>query len=386
MELIETFEDRKNFYLVMELCTGGELMNRIIDEQVFSEKVAAKYFKQMVTGLMHCHANHVVHRDLKPENYLLGSPDDDSSLKLTDFGLSTYVPTPDSIIRDACGSAYYIAPEVFLRRYTLAADVWSLGVILFLLLSGTVPFGADAEEEVQVYHAIQRDPLRMDGSEWGSISAAARELVVGLLEKDPSKRYTLEQVLAHPWVSGEAASSEPIDRSVVMAMYSFNKKNQFKKQALKMIASTLSAADVQKLRKTFHDVDVDNTGTITLDELSVALDKLELKETTDVQALMEQLDIDGDGVISYEEFLVATAERQLVHHQQHIWWAFVEMDTDGSGQISVEELRQVLKDEPDEKIKQYIAEYDADGDGMINYQEFLKMLLPKDLKYKISSA
>jgi len=382
---VETFEDRKNFYIVMELCTGGELMNRIIEQQVFTEKVAASYFKQMVLGMMHCHANGVVHRDLKPENYLFGSDDPDAPLKLTDFGLSTYVPSPDSIIRDACGSAYYIAPEVFQRRYTLAADVWSLGVILFLLLSGTVPFGADAEQETEVYHAIQRDPLRMDGEEWSKLSAAARELVVGLLEKDPSKRYTLEQVLAHPWVSGKAASDTAIDQTIVMSMYNFNKKNKFKKQALKMIASTLSAVDVQQLRKTFHEIDTDNTGTITMDELSVALKKLDLAETTDVNSLMASMDVDGDGVLSYEEFLVATAERQLVNHQQNIWWAFCEMDRDGDGTITADELRQVLKDESPEQVEQYMQEYDADGDGRIDYSEFLKMLLPKDLKYKISA-
>ena len=118
----------------------------------------------------------------RPENFLLASADPDAPLKISDFGLSCYIEKPDSVITDACGSAYYIAPEIFSRRYTKAADVWALGVILFLLLSGTVPFGFDAKTEAEVYRAIQTDAL-VFGPAWHGISPAARELISGLLEK-----------------------------------------------------------------------------------------------------------------------------------------------------------------------------------------------------------
>lgn len=124
----------------------------------------------------------------RPENFLLASHDPDAEIKISDFGLSCFIEKPDSIITDACGSAYYIAPEVFTRRYTKAADVWALGVILFLLLSGSIPFGFNAETEAEVYKAIQRDTLTF-GATWKGISAAARELVSGLLEKvRPARR------------------------------------------------------------------------------------------------------------------------------------------------------------------------------------------------------
>lgn len=384
MELIDTYQSRSAYYLVMELCTGGELMNRIVQMQVFSEATAAFYFRHMCEAVRWCHEHHVAHRDIKPENFLLSDSSDAAELKLTDFGLSTFVASKDTVIRDACGSAYYIAPEVFQRRYTQACDLWSLGVVLYLLLSGTVPFGAEAEEEMQVYRAIQTEPLRLHGGQWRSISSAAQELVVGLLEKDASKRYTIEQVLSHPWVTGRAAPRAALDPGVVRSMAAFTNNNRFRKQALKLITSMLSAADVAKLRQQFVAIDTDGTGTITRDELADALHVLGLDSSTDPNALFAQLDADGDGVISYEEFLVATAERQLVHHQTHMWWVFCQYDKDGDGTITVQELRDALKGEPEATVQDFIAEYDNDNDGTINYEEFMRMLLPKDLNFKIT--
>lgn len=199
----------------------------------------------------------------------------------------------------------------------------------------------------------------MDGPEWASTSAAARELVSGLLEKDPHKRYTIDQALAHPWVAG-GATDAPISRSIVKSMQNFNRRNKFKKNALKLIArcapavrawepatpfnacpptpcvrvklnaastSTLSAVEVQKLRQTFHEIDSDHTGTISFVEMAEACKRLNIQ--VDIDKLIQSMDEDGDGVINYDEFITATADRQLVHHQNNIWWAFCEYDTNG---------------------------------------------------------
>jgi calcium-dependent protein kinase len=258
-ELFEWLEDPGNFYMVLELATGGELMDRIVKSRSFSEKQAAKYFKQMASGLRHIHDKLVVHRDLKPENFLLANGSHDAEIKITDFGLATAIASPEAVITDPCGSAFYIAPEVFKKRYTKAVDVWALGVVLYLLLSGNVPFGASARTEADVYAAIQRDPLRF-GSEWNKLSGNARELVSGLLEKDPTKRYTLDQAINHPWVVGESTPDDPIAPALVESLRTFNAQNKFKKEALKLVASSLSAADVANLRAKFHKMDLDNSG------------------------------------------------------------------------------------------------------------------------------
>ncbi len=385
VELHEWTEDRANFYMVVELCTGGELMDRIAAETTFSEKAASRYFRQMASGLAWIHDHLVVHRDLKPENFLLESTAPDAQIKITDFGLSTSIPSKDGVLTDACGSAYYIAPEVFARKYGVAADVWSLGVILFLLISGTVPFGATAESEVQVYRAIQRDPL-VFGPQWAKTTAAARELVSGLLEKDPAKRYTLEQALAHPWVSGEAASDAPIDKALISSMLQFNVRNKFRKNALKLVASALSAADIASLRAAFHSLDTDNSGFLSYAEMATALKNMgTVMDDANMADLMRRLDADGDGTISYNEFLIAVVDRQLINQQNAIWWAFCSMDTDGDGFITLEEARSVMKHEAPDKVAAWIDEFDIDKDGRLSYMEFMKMLLPKDMKYKITS-
>jgi calcium-dependent protein kinase len=399
VELVEWSEDLARFYLVVELCTGGELMARIAEADHFSERVAARYFRQMAEGLQWCHERLVVHRDVKPENFLFDVRGAAGVVKVTDFGLSAAIDSADAVLDEACGSAYYIAPEVFRRAYTKEADVFSLGVNLFLMLSGTVPFGADASDDSGIYHAIKHDELHF-GREWDQSTSAARELVSGLLEKDPEKRYTLHQALEHAWVVGDAASDEKIDRSVVASLMAFNARNRFKKEALKLLASTFNASEVASLRASFLKIDRDNSGLITYAELTKALGEAGLHEKGRVDELLRSIDVDGDGSISYDEFITAVVDRQLIHRQNKVWWAFCEFDLDGDGKITVDELRTVLQaqdafvaldaegpaggsaDEREARARAYIAEYDLNGDGSIDYEEFFRMLLPKDVKYR----
>jgi len=252
------------------------------------------------------------------------------------------------------------------------------------MLSGTVPFGDGTKKETEIFRCIERDPLRF-GESWTSITHAAKELIAGLLEKDPAKRYTIEQALDHPWVSGDAASDRPIDRSVVDSLLQYNARNKFKRVAVQMVAENLTAKDVQALRAAFMKMDADNSGFLTRTEMVNALRELGVhdKDPDVFRRMVEAMDVDGDNRISWEEFLHASLEAQMVKHQQQIWEAFCAIDKDGSGSITVDELRVVLKDEPTEVIERYIAEYDIDGDKTISYEEFLRMLLPKNLKFRV---
>lgn len=139
VELKGTFEDKHHVHLVMELCAGGELFDRIIAKGHYSERAAAGVCRQMVTVVHNCHSMGVMHRDLKPENFLFLSSDETSPLKATDFGLSVFFK-PGDVFKDLVGSAYYVAPEVLRREYGPEADIWSAGVILYILLSGVPPF------------------------------------------------------------------------------------------------------------------------------------------------------------------------------------------------------------------------------------------------------
>eukprot|EP01138_Halocafeteria_seosinensis_P011538 gb/GECG01011786.1/.p1 GENE.gb/GECG01011786.1/~~gb/GECG01011786.1/.p1 ORF type:complete len:496 (+),score=75.49 gb/GECG01011786.1/:1-1488(+) len=383
LNLIEAREDKMNYYLIMEHCKGKELMDKIVEKKGnFSEQVAAQYFRQMCQAVRHCHKRKVMHRDLKPENFIFEDEDDSSNLKLADFGLSAYLPSQNAILSEACGSSYYMAPEMFRHRYTKAADIWSLGIILYLLLSGRVPFGMHVETEPEIYTAIQRDRLKFRTKHWKGISKSAITLIADILRKNPKERPSLDDILENSWVKGETAKTQALNKKIVESMYNFNNRNKFKKHALKWIASTLKTEDIEQLREAFYAMDKNNSGIITFQELEKAISYLGLNGAINVRELMNNLDTDGDGHISYEEFLAATAERQLINHQQHVWYVFCQYDLDGDGYITADELRQALADEPPEEIEEYIKEFDRDGDGVIDYEEFIRMVLPKDVRIK----
>lgn len=281
-------------------------------------------------------------------------------------------------------SATPLAPQVFRRSYTWACDAWSLGVNLYLLLSGTVPFGARSQTAKEVHRCIREDPLEFTSRAWGRISSSARELVAGLLEKAPFKRYTIDQALAHPWVRGDTASDEALDRRIIESMYNFNAHNKFRRAALRVVSYGLSAADIRKLRTTFFEMDKDADQTVSASELAAALHTLGFSSIgRAVEDVMRAVDADGNGRIDIDEFLTATTELNVIHYQNEIWAAFCQVDVDGDGFIDAAEARQILGADGADAITRYIAEWDRDSDGRISYEEFVRMLLPKDLKFKM---
>lgn len=193
--------------------------------------------------------------DLKPENFIFEDVEENSNLKLTDFGLSAYLPTKNAVLSEVVGSSYYIAPEMFTFKYTKMADVWSLGIILYLLLSGTVPFGANVETEPEIHTSIRRDRLKFKSRHWKGVSSAAIELIKRILNKNPQERPGLDEILEDRWVKGEAAKTTVFNKKIVESMYHFNNRNKFRKQALKWIASTLQTEDVEQLREAFYSID-----------------------------------------------------------------------------------------------------------------------------------
>ncbi|CAD6229410.1 unnamed protein product [Miscanthus lutarioriparius] len=366
VELKGAYEDKQSVHLVMELCAGGELFDRIIAKGKYTERAAASLLRTIVEIVHTCHSLGVIHRDLKPENFLLLSKDENAPLEATDFGLSVFFKQGE-VFKDIVGSAYYIAPEVLKRNYGPEADIWSIGVIVYILLCGVPPFWAG------------KGQVDFTSDPWPRISPSAKDLVRKMLTSDPKKRISAYDVLNHPWIKedGEAPDT-PLDNAVMNRLKQFTAMNQFKKAALRVIAGCLSEEEIRGLKEMFKSMDADNSGTITVDELRRGLAKQGTKlSEAEVEQLMAAADADGNGTIDYEEFITATMHMNRMDREEHLYTAFQYFDKDGSGCISKEELEQALKEKgllDGRDIKDIISEVDADNDGRIDYSEFVAMM------------
>ncbi|KAF5193570.1 Calcium-dependent protein kinase [Thalictrum thalictroides] len=376
VELKGAYEDKQSVHLVMELCAGGELFDRIIAKGHYTERAAASLLRTIVQIVHTCHSMGVVHRDLKPENFLLLNKDENSPLKATDFGLSVFFKQGE-VFRDIVGSAYYIAPEVLKRRYGPEVDIWSIGVMLYILLCGVPPFWA--ESETGIFNAILRGHVDFTSDPWPSISSGAKDLVRKMLNSDPKQRLTAFQVLDHPWIKEDGdAPDTPLDNAVLSRLKQFRAMNKFKKVALRVIAGCLSEEEIIGLKEMFRNMDTDNSGTITLEELKQGLSKQGTKLSEyEVKQLMEAADADGNGTIDYDEFITATMHMNRMDREEHLYTAFQYFDKDNSGYITTEELEQALREfgmHDGRDIKEILSEVDADNDGRINYDEFAAMM------------
>ncbi|KAH7373889.1 hypothetical protein KP509_17G078900 [Ceratopteris richardii] len=376
VELKDSYEDKNAVHLVMELCAGGELFDRIIAKGKYTEREASAVFKTIVQVIQNCHSLGVMHRDLKPENFLLLNKDDNSPLKTTDFGLSVFFK-PGEVFRDVVGSAYYVAPEVLRREYGPEADIWSIGVILYILLSGVPPFWAESEQGI--FDAILQGHVDFMSDPWPSISHQAKDLIRKMLNQNVKERIGTQAILNHPWIriDGEAPD-KPLDNIVMSRMKQFRAMNKLKKLALKVIAGNLSEEEVTGLKEMFRSIDVDNSGTLTMEELKAGLAKQgSVLAESEVLQLMEAADVDGSGTIDYMEFLTATVHMNKMDKDDHLYAAFKYFDKDNSGYITTDELAQALREHnmgDQQAIREIIAEVDTDGDDRINYQEFVAMM------------
>ncbi|CAH8841633.1 unnamed protein product [Trichobilharzia szidati] len=212
VQLFDVLEDSECYYLVMELVTGGELFDRIVQKGSYTERDASALIRQVLFATEYMHSQGVVHRDLKPENLLYFSPADDSKIMVSDFGLSK-IENDESNMATACGTPGYVAPEVLSvsegnSGYGKEVDCWAIGVIAYILLCGYPPFYDENDHEL--FRQIRMAEYEFDSPYWDNISDSAKDFIRHLLQKDPKKRYSCTQALEHPWI----ASNTALDRDL----------------------------------------------------------------------------------------------------------------------------------------------------------------------------
>jgi len=380
IKLHETFEDRRNVYLVMEFGAGGELFDCIISSAPFTEVQTAIVMQQIVRAINYLHGNCICHRDLKPENFLFMTKDTihKSMLKIIDFGASCKFEANQKL-STRIGTPYYVAPEVLMGAYNHLCDLWSCGVIMYMMLCGYPPFAGETEEEV--LPKIRQGSWTF-GVAWDHISEDAKNLVRNLLEMNSQSRCTAEQALNHEWTRSKApkADSVPLQSNFVDNLRSFGRENTFKKAALQIIAGQLNEAQIRELRKVFLSFDRNGDGSITLSEMKDGISEAGLKEINDLCQIVSGIDMDGSGMIDYTEFIAAMLDWPLYVQEDICWSAFHIFDRNGDGKISQGEIKTALSntDVSDvvgpKSIEELLSEIDSNGDGEIDFQEFMQMM------------
>eukprot|EP00898_Chlorokybus_atmophyticus_P002359 jgi/Chlat1/3123/Chrsp21S03353 len=378
----DAYEDNLFVYIVMEICTGGELFDRIIKRGHYTEKDAAAITRQILQVVALCHLEGIVHRDLKPENFLFAQPTEDAPLKMIDFGLAGQLSLSQAKpLQGSVGTLYYMAPEVLTGKYDVRADVWSVGVIMYVTLCGFFPFYGSNHHDVM--KAITYKPVDFSQPPWPDISDSAKQLLNLMLVKDPHARPTAAQCLSHPWVKeGGVAPEVPLDIASIVLMHRFQRSGPMTQLALRAMAKTMSGKPRPDLQDQFDAIDKDHNGVITLDEFSQAAGTIigGILDKKHIDQIFEAVDDDNDGKISYDEFAAATIRmKQWKHFGVHWSWkaneAFYSIDLDKDGYITAEDLLKVM---PADRVELAIKEGDQDGDGKISYKEFLELLYHAD--------
>mmetsp|Transcript_80667 Transcript_80667/g.207690 ORF Transcript_80667/g.207690 Transcript_80667/m.207690 type:complete len:530 (-) Transcript_80667:243-1832(-) len=382
IRLFEVFEDHTRHTLVMEVCEGGTLFDRIAEVGHFDERDAAGVVRDVLRAVFYMHKRDIVHRDLKPESFMLQSPGPlaGNSLKLVDFGTARSA-TETTILSTRIGMPFYFAPEVWKGRYTRKCDIWSCGAVAYALLCGSPPFTGASDGEV--LEKVRRGVLTFKEPAWQGASDKAQTFVCQLMRTNARERHDAKQALSHEWISECAPKgpelvpfSEKEKIHFVGSWRSYRRANKLKRAALHVIAHQLDCVETRSLRDNFIALDTDGDGHLTCEQLRDPLVMAGLIESDeDLQEVMDAVDTDGSGALDYTEFIAASIDGCGAINRDVCWTAFSLFDRDGDGQISAAELAQVLDGGKLKKTSTDMMRHlDSNNDGNIDFREFLQMM------------
>ncbi|MCO5579283.1 hypothetical protein L7F22_033137 [Adiantum nelumboides] len=381
----DAYEDTVRVYLVMELCSGGELFARIGQRKHYSEREAARFMQAIVKVVQTCHSLNVMHRDLKPDNFLFLNEEEEAPLKAIDFGLSlffepgAFLYTPHThthgvdLFKDRAGTPFYMAPELLQKRYGPKADVWSAGVLLYLLLSGKTPFLSETGKGI--FDQVCNGELDFTTDPWPQISDCAKDLIRNILNQDQTRRFTAHDILCHPWICQDGvAPDRPLDPAVLTRMKQYMAMNKMKKIALSHITKRLKEEEIKGLKRTFKMMDSGAKGALTLEDLKVGLQWLGASlEDDEVGAIFKGVDLSQSGSIDIDEFVAATLHPYKWRKEENLGAAFSLFDKNGSGFITKNELQKTCLDlgMNDTEVQDIVREIDQNNDSWLETAELV---------------
>ena len=419
IKIYEYYTDDVNFYIITEYIGGGELYDAIVKCKKFNEQKAAFIIKQILSALNYLHSYDIVHRDIKPENMLVeknqkknnnknnknteirilngekiidinnkkeeNKNDDDEFLKIKiiDFGTSNYIKDNKNLTLKV-GSPYYIAPEVLKKNYNKKCDIWSAGIILYVMLLGKLPFHGKNTEEL--LNNISKGVYKKSGTEWDSISSNAKDLIINMLEYNPEKRFTAQKCLDHPFILNlKTNKTNNISMAKVLKNISeINAREKLQQATIAYIVHNLNQTkEINDLQKVFQEMDVNNDGMLTYSEIKNAYEKYFGKTISEMQInkIIEGMDSNSDGIISYEEFLRVSLNQNHFVDEKNLKLAFDLFDLNKDGKLSKEELITVLDTSNFEYIDSLISIIDNNKDGFINFDEFKNLMELTEKKF-----
>ncbi|XP_051123907.1 calcium and calcium/calmodulin-dependent serine/threonine-protein kinase isoform X2 [Andrographis paniculata] len=357
IHLYDVWEDSGGVHLILELCSGGELFDRIVAQARYNEAGAAGVVRQIAAGLVGLHQARIIHGDLKPENCLFLNKDEDSPLKIMDFGLSSVEDFADPVV-GLFGSIDYVSPEALLRdKVTPKSDVWSLGVILYILLSGYPPFIAQSNQQKQ--QMILNGQFSFYEKTWKNVSSSVKQLISSLLKVDPNLRPTADEILRHPWVTGDLAKQEQMDAEIVSRLQSFNARRKFRAAAMASVLSSSFSLRTKKLKNLVGSYDLkpeelENLSTsfrkvcksdnATLPEFEEVLKGMEMLSLVPLAPrIFDLFDNNRDGTVDMREIIGGFSSLKYSKGDDALRLCFQMYDTDRSGCISKEELASLLR-------------------------------------------
>ena len=373
----ETYEDDKFCHIITDYCTGGDLLDRVISKGSINEQECSLIMEKLFGAVKYLHEHGIMHRDIKPENCLFSDESETAEIKLIDFGLSSKF-VPGQKFHTAVGTMSYVAPEVLKGSYDYRCDYWSLGVMMYVLLSGAPPFGGKSNEEI--YSKILKGKLSFEGKEWEKISLKAKDLIQKLLESDPNKRYTAMMALEHPWIKDTIHPA--VDRKdtiqVLNNLRKFTAKKRFSREILNVIVNLTNEEEIRRLREVFQYLDTDKCGAISIKDLEKATRECGFSFTTqELENMRSALQGMPHDCINYTEFIIGAMDRNLCTKAK-LWTAFKHFSCENKEYITSENLAKALMRSRGnislKEIELMIAEADTKNIGKITFEEFCKMI------------
>ena len=341
IDFYETYQDEFFFHIVMELCKGKEVFQKIASEGKIEEKKVAIVINKVLNAIAYCHSRGITHRDIKPENILFETNEQNSEIKLIDFGLSRKYSV-DQKMHTILGTPYYIAPEVLKGNYDEKCDIWSIGALTYIMLSGEPPFKGKSNNEI--FMKIIKDPIKFNPYKWNNLSENSKNFIKLCLNKDPNKRPNAVEALGHVWFNSiEISSPKNITQDILNNIKNFSIKQQFKKIVLRYILSTLNETELKKYKRAFYAIDFKHNGTISKEELKRAFEIGKIEITDDnINKVFKLCDENQKGSLDYTDFLMCAYDKKYLLTETKLNLAFQYFDVDNSGIIEIHDVKDAM--------------------------------------------